>query len=365
MPTTEEVLKALGACMDPELNRDIVSLDMVQDLRVEGDRVSFDLVLTTPACPMKAEMEENARKAALSVPGVSRVEIRVTANVRGDLRGQKAMPAGIRNVLAVASGKGGVGKSSVSVNIAVSLAADGARVGLMDSDIYGPNIPQMLGISGFTPKQDDNDAVHPAEAHGVKLMSMGFLLEPDAAAIWRGPMLHGAVRQFIQDIEWGELDYLIVDLPPGTGDVQLSLSQTVPVVGAVVVTTPQSIALSDVRKAVAMFKKVDVPILGIAENMSEFICPDCGKSCRVFGEGGAKELSEKYGVPLLGSIPLDPAICAAGENGTPIVIGSPDSPTARAFRDLARQAAAQVSLQNQRRRQAQNAINAAVRPKES
>ncbi|OGR60561.1 MAG: hypothetical protein A2X36_10075 [Elusimicrobia bacterium GWA2_69_24] len=249
---------------------------------------------------------------------------------------------GIKNVVAVGSGKGGVGKSSVACNLAVSLALDGAQVGLLDADIYGPNQPQMFGVPDFAPQADEHNKIAPAEAHGIKLFSMGFLLEPDSAAIWRGPMLHAAVRQFLEDVSWGELDYLVVDLPPGTGDVQLSLSQAIPIAGAVIVTTPQSLALSDVRKAVSMFQKVSVPILGIVENMSEFACPNCGHSSRIFSEGGAQGLAAKYGVPCLGAIPLDPRICRSGEEGTPITLAHPDSTVAAAFRDIARQTAARV-----------------------
>lgn len=348
--------------MDPEINRDIVSLGMVRALKVEGGAVSFDLVLTTPACPMKKRIEEDARARALGVPGVDKVDINVTAEVQTDLRDQKAMPPGIKNVIAVASGKGGVGKSSVTANIAFCLARDGAKVGVLDADIYGPNLPQMLGIGAHKPETDSENKVIPASTHGLKLFSMGFLLtDADNPVIWRGPLLHGAIQQFVREIKWGELDYLIVDLPPGTGDVQLSLSQMVPIVGAVIVTTPQSVVLSDVRKAVGMFKKVGVPILGVVENMSEFLCPHCGKSSPVFGEGGAKGLTDRYDVPCLGRIPLDPLVCESGEEGKPFALTHPDHPVTAAFFEISRRTAGQVSLQTQRRKQAQSAMSSACK----
>lgn len=344
MPTKDDVLKALAACQEPELHKDIVSLGMVQNLVVEGGKVSFDYVLTTPACPLKGLMELEAKEAVKKVPGVTEVQIRMTAAVKKDLRVGSALAPGIKNVIAVGSGKGGVGKSTVACNLAVSLVLEGAKVGLLDADIYGPNQPQMMGMGGYEPAADPENKIVPPLAHGVKVMSMGFLMDPDAPVVWRGPMLHGAVTQFLRDVRWGELDYLIVDLPPGTGDVQISLAQAAPLSGAVVVTTPQSIALSDVRKAVAMFKKLGVPLLGIVENMAEFVCPHCRKASRIFSSGGGKSLADKHGVPLLGSVPLDPAVCETGEKGRPAVLAQPGSAPAKAFRDIARQAAARVSV---------------------
>ena len=344
MPTKDEVLKALSTCIEPELHKDIVTLGMVSNLAVCGDKVSFDYVLTTPACPLKGMMQLEAETAVKKVPGVKEVQVKMTANVNKDARIGGATAPGVRNIIAVAAGKGGVGKSTVAANLAVALKLEGARVGLLDADIYGPNQPQMMGVQGYQPVVGPDDKIEPAYRHGVRLMSMGFLLDPDKAVIWRGPMLHGAITQFLKDVKWGELDYLILDLPPGTGDVQLTLCQTTPLAGAVIVTTPQSIALSDVRKAVAMFKQLNVPILGAIENMSGFVCPHCSKESKIFSEGGAQTLDKDFGIKLLGSIPLDPRVCSAGEGGTPIVLSHPDSLPAQALREASRRVAAAVSV---------------------
>ncbi|MBI5202394.1 MAG: Mrp/NBP35 family ATP-binding protein [Elusimicrobia bacterium] len=346
MATKEQVLDALRTCQEPELHKDIVTLNMVQNLQVCGDMVTFDYVLTTPACPLKGMMELEAREAVLKVPGVKEVKINMTAAVKKDLRLERVMPSGVKNIIAVGSGKGGVGKSTVACNLAVSLALDGAKVGLMDADVYGPNQPQMMGVQDFEPSAGPDNKIEPPVGFGVKVFSMGFLMEPDQPVIWRGPMLHGAITQFLKDVKWGELDYLVVDLPPGTGDVQLSLCQAVPLVGAVIVTTPQSIAISDVRKAVAMFNKLNVPVLGVVENMSEFACPHCKKTSRIFSQGGAEALAKKHGVPMLGSVPLDPTVCETGETGKPVTASRPDTAPAKAFRELARKIAAAVSVQN-------------------
>ncbi len=346
MTSKDEVLKALSKCIEPELHKDIVTLGMVQNLVVDGGAVSFDYVLTTPACPLKGMMQLEAEEAVKKVVGVSSVKINMTASVKKDARLANILPSGIRNLIAVAAGKGGVGKSTVASNIAVALALDGARVGLLDADIYGPNQPQMMGVLNYKPIADADNKIEPAENHGVKLMSMGFLMDPDAPVIWRGPMLHGAITQFLKDVKWGELDYLILDLPPGTGDVQLTLCQTVPIAGAVIVTTPQSIALSDVRKAVAMFKKLNVPILGAIENMSGFICPSCSTESKIFADGSAAALKNNFGIEPLGGIPLDPQICQASEDGKPIVLAHPDCVPARALREAARKVAAAVSVRN-------------------
>jgi ATP-binding protein involved in chromosome partitioning len=346
MPSKDEILAALSTCIEPELHKDIVTLGMVQNLVVDGGVVSFDYMLTTPACPLKGMMQLEAEQAIKKVSGVTSVKINMTASVKKDARLESILPPGIKNLIAVAAGKGGVGKSTVASNLAVSLALDGAKVGLLDADIYGPNQPQMMGVKGYEPVAGPDNKITPAESHGVKIMSMGFLMDPDKAVIWRGPMLHGAISQFLKDVKWGDLDYLILDLPPGTGDVQLTLCQTVPLAGAVIVTTPQSIALSDVRKAVSMFKKLNVPILGAIENMSGFICPHCSKESKIFAEGSAKTLSGQMGISLLGAIPLDPNVCTASETGTPITISHPDSVPAKAFRETARKVAASVSVRN-------------------
>jgi ATP-binding protein involved in chromosome partitioning len=344
MPSREQVLEALKSCQEPELKKDIVTLGMVQNLSVEGGKVSFDYILTTPACPLKGMMELEARDALKKVPGVTDVEIRMKASVKRDPRLESKVPSGIKNIVAVGSGKGGVGKSTVACNLAVALAQEGARVGLMDADIYGPNQPQMLGVEGRELKPGAEGKIAPAENFGVKLVSMGFLTDKDAPVIWRGPMLHGAVTQFLRDVEWGELDYLIVDLPPGTGDVQLSLCQSVPLAGAVIVTTPQTIALSDVRRAAAMFAKLNVPLLGVVENMSGFSCPHCGKTSDIFSRGGASAVAEKYGAPILGRVPIEEAVCQSGETGEPICIRAPQSASAQALRGIARQTAARLSV---------------------
>jgi ATP-binding protein involved in chromosome partitioning len=280
-----------------------------------------------------------------ALPGVTSVSVTMDAEVpKGRGLGEKLVVPGVRNIVAVSSGKGGVGKSTVAVNLAVSLARDGARVGLLDADVYGPNVPLMLGVGHVQPRINANKLV-PLEAHGVRLMSMAVLKPGDEPMIVRGPILHGLVRQFLQDVEWGELDYLIVDMPPGTGDVQLSLAQLVPVQGAVLVTTPQEVALADVRRALRMFETVNVPVLGVVENMSYFIAPDTGTRYNIFGEGGGRRLSEEYGVPYLGEVPLGIRVREGGDTGVPIVVGDPDSPQAEAFRRVAEEVARQISIE--------------------
>ena len=344
-PTEQLILDALRQIQDPDLHKDIVTLGFIKDLRIDGGNVSFRIVLTTPACPVKEEMEGAAKELVSTLPGVQSVSVKMDAEVpKGRGIGEKVTVPGVRNIIAVSSGKGGVGKSTVAVNVAVSLALDGARVGLMDADVYGPNVPIMLGASEARPEVDVNKLI-PIEAFGVRIMSMAFLQPGDKPMIVRGPILHGLVKQFLSDVKWGELDYLIVDMPPGTGDVQLSLAQLVPVQGAVLVTTPQDVAIADVRRALRMFETVAVPVLGVVENMSYFIAPDTGNRYDIFGQGGGEKLAAMYGVPFLGSIPLGIGVREGGDKGVPIVVSQPESPQALAFRRVAEEVARQVSIE--------------------
>jgi ATP-binding protein involved in chromosome partitioning len=343
--TEELVLQTLRQIKDPDLHKDIVTLGFIKDLKIDNGNVSFRIVLTTPACPVKEQMETEAYSLVSSLPGVASVKVTMDAEVpKGRGIGDKLSIEGVRNIVAVSSGKGGVGKSTVAVNLAVSLALDGARVGLMDADVYGPNVPIMLGASQARPEIEGNKLI-PIEAYGVKLISMAILQPGDKPLIVRGPILHGLVKQFLSDVKWGELDYLIVDMPPGTGDVQLSLAQLVPVQGAVLVTTPQEVALIDVRRALKMFETVAVPVLGIVENMSYFIAPDTGNRYNIFGEGGGQRLAEQYGVPFLGSVPLGIEVREGGDKGVPVVVSAPESPQAQAFKHVAEEVARQVSIE--------------------
>ena len=339
-----DVLEALKVVQDPDLHRDIVSLGFIKNLQVDGDRVAFTIELTTPACPVKDQMRDQARAAVSALPGVSNVDVQMSARVReaagGD--GARQPPPGVKNIIAVGAGKGGVGKTTVAVNLAIALAKCGGKVGLIDADIYGPNVPIMLGIK--TQLTSDGQKILPAEKYGLQVMSMGFLTGDDAPIIWRGPMLHSALKQFFQEVRWGSLDYLVVDLPPGTGDVALSLSQTVPVAGAILVTTPQQVSLADTRRAIAMYKKLNIQPLGMIENMSHFICPGCGAEADVFGHGGAESMATEFGMPFLGRIPIYQPLREGSDAGVPLVISEPDSPVTRAFVAVAAQAAAQVSI---------------------
>ena len=338
------VLEALKVVTDPDLGRDIVSLGFVRNLAIDGGAVSFTIELTTPACPVKDQMRDQARAAVSALEGATTVEVEMTASVRSAVApgSARAPIPGVRNVIAVGAGKGGVGKTTVAVNVAVALARCGGRVGMIDGDVYGPNLPIMLGLD--TQLATDGKKIAPAEKHGIRVVSMGFLAAGGAPIIWRGPMLHGVVRQFFQDVRWGELDYLVVDMPPGTGDVALSLTQTVPVSGAIVVTTPQTVSLADSRRAVGMYRKLDVPALGVVENMSYFACPGCGHESDIFGRGGGAAAADELGVPFLGQIPLYEPIRVGGDSGQPIVLSEPDSPAARALVHVAERAAAQVSI---------------------
>lgn len=344
----EAVLGALRTVEDPDLKRDLVTLNMIEDLEAGSDgRVSLRVMLTTPACPLKDKIRGDVEKAVKAVPGVKELKVTMDARTRkGASSGAGAIP-GVTHIIAVSSGKGGVGKSTVAVNLATSLALEGAKVGLLDADVYGPNIPTMMGVTEGPEIRKDpekGELFLPPTAHGVKVMSMGFLMPSDQPAIWRGPMLHSVVSQFCHKVDWGTLDYLVVDMPPGTGDVQLSLAQLVPVTGAVLVTTPQEVSMQDVRKAYHMFEKVRVPLIGFVENMSYFLCDGCDKKHFLFGQDGGKSLARKFNGELLAQLPMNPVVREAGDEGRPAVISHPESETARGMRELARQVASRVSI---------------------
>lgn len=336
------ILQALRTVIDPELHVDIVSLGMIDDLKVDGGRVSLTVNLTTPGCPLRAQIEKDVRETLGKVPGVAAVDLTLGAKVRRSIEATGDLIPEVANVVAIGSGKGGVGKSTVSVNLALAFARAGAAIGLLDADVYGPNDPQMLGSK--TRPEIEGRKIIPVTVHGLKLMSMAFFLKEDEPVIWRGPMLHGAIKQFLGDVDWGRLDYLFIDLPPGTGDVQLTLSQVIPLTGAVLVTTPQDVALLDVRKAAAMFRKVNVPILGVIENMSYFNCPHCGERSEIFSHGGGKKTAEANGAAFLGQIPLDIRVRQGGDDGLPVVVHDPHSGPALVFRDMADKLAAIISV---------------------
>ncbi len=350
-PTVNEssVLEALKAVRDPDLNRDIVSLKFIKDLRIDGGRVSFAIELTTPACPVKDQMREQARAVVAAVPGVTSVAIEMTAQVRAAMSPDmtRAAVPGVKNIIAVGAGKGGVGKTTVAVNLAIALSQCGGRVAIIDGDIYGPNVPLMLGINAQL--TTDGNKIVPAEQYGIKLVSMAFLTGDDAPVIWRGPMLHGVIQQFFREVQWENIDYLIVDMPPGTGDIALSLSQTVPVAGSVVVTTPQIVSVADTRRAVRMYQKLNIPTLGLIENMSHFVCPSCRHESDIFGKGGGEALAEELSIPFLGRVPIYEPIRIGGDTGVPITIGEKESPAAEAFRRVAERLAAQLSIASYRK----------------
>ncbi len=346
--TEQQVMAALGRVQEPELHKDLVTLNMVKNVQIQDGKVSFTIVLTTPACPLRSQIQSEAQAAVMAIPGVTSVDVKFDSSVPTDRRLTGMLDIGARNAIAVASGKGGVGKTTAAVNLAVSLRQMGAIVGLMDADVYGPNIPLMMGINE-RPRSRDGKRILPLENYGVKLMSMGFLIPEGTALIWRGPMLHSAIRQFLTDVEWGDLDYLVIDLPPGTGDAALSLAQSLPLTGAVIVTTPQPVALSDVARGIEMFKHLDVPVLGVIENMSYFIAPDTGHRYDIFGSGGGEAMARHTGVPFLGAIPIDQRIREGGDTGLPIVHAQPDSPAALAFKQIAQNLAAKISVQNMTR----------------
>ncbi len=347
----EEILGALRAVKDPDLHRDIVTLGFVKNLKIAGDSVSFDIELTTPACPVKDRLREEAVAAVRALPGVGSVSATMTSQVRPSA---VSVPVNgmsrVKNAVAVASGKGGVGKSTVAANLALALAQTGARVGLMDADIYGPSIPVLLG--GAPPPQPgaEEGTIEPVEKLGLKFVSMGLFTGRETPVIWRGPMATKMIQQFLAQVMWGDLDYLIIDLPPGTGDVQLTLTQSAPLVGAVIVTTPQDVAVGVTLRGLRMFEQVQVPILGIVENMSTFVCPHCGTETGIFRHGGGRRAAEELGVPFLGEVPLDPAVAASGDSGRPVVSEadlSGQAPSAAAFREIAGRLAQQVSIVNE------------------
>jgi ATP-binding protein involved in chromosome partitioning len=341
----DAVLNALRVVNDPDLRRDIVSLGFVKDLSLKDGNVSFTIELTTPACPVKDQLREQATAAVRALPGVASVDVRMTANVRSVSAPETGRPPlpGVKNIIAVGAGKGGVGKTTVAVNLALALAKCGGRVGILDGDIYGPNVPIMLGLSA-TQLTTDGRQIVPAEKYGLQVVSIGFLTSDDAPVIWRGPMLHSAIQQFFREVAWRDLDYLIVDMPPGTGDVALSLSQTVPVVGSIVVTTPQKVSLADSLRAVRMYQKLNIAPMGLVENMSYYACPNCHHEADIFGHGGGERLAEQLGIPFLGRLPVYQPIREGSDTGVPIVVSEPGSSAGRAFMLVAEQTAAQVSI---------------------
>jgi ATP-binding protein involved in chromosome partitioning len=342
--TPEIVLDALKGVIDPDLRRDIVSLGFVKNLAIEGGRVSFAIELTTPACPVKDLMKAQAEELVRALPGVSEVDITMTAKVRSVSAPEKgAFPLpGVKNVIAVGAGKGGVGKTTVAVNLAIALSKMGGRVGILDGDIYGPNVPIMLGLQAQL--ESDGQKIRPAEKYGLQVVSIGFMTKDEAPVIWRGPMLHSVIRQFFNDVAWRDLDYLIIDMPPGTGDVALSLAQTVPVAGSIVVTTPQQVSLADSRRAIKMYEKLNIPALGVVENMSYYECPSCHHEANIFGHGGGEVMAEQMGVPFLGRLPIYEPIRVGSDLGIPLVIAEPQSGASQAFMKVASQMAAQVSI---------------------
>jgi ATP-binding protein involved in chromosome partitioning len=346
-PSPDQVLAALAAIQDPDLGRDVVSLGMIKDLVVGADgRVGFTFELTTPACPVKDRFQTMARKLVGDLPGVTSVDLKMTANVRSAFNQPKPNQVipGVKQAIAVASGKGGVGKSTVAINLACALGISGARVGLLDADIYGPSIPGMMGVQA-EPKVVDQKLI-PLEAFGVKLMSIGFLAGADKAMVWRGPMVSRAIEQMLTDVQWGELDYLVIDLPPGTGDASLTLAQAVPLTGVAIVCTPQAAALNIAVKALQMFRGLNVPPLGLVENMSWFVCGRCSEEHFIFDHGGAERAAKRLGVPYLGGIPLEKTIREEADAGAPVVVSRPDTAGARAFRDVASAVAARISVQS-------------------
>jgi ATP-binding protein involved in chromosome partitioning len=342
--TEAAILQALTAVRDPDFNRDIVSLKFVKNLRIEAGEVSFTIELATPVSSAKQAMRDLAHDLVARIPGVTQVRVEMTAQVRPAISPElsKTPVPGVKNVIAVGAGKGGVGKTTVAVNLAIALSQSGARVAIIDGDVYGPNIPIMLGIS--TQLQTDGQKIVPAERYGIQLVSMGFLTGDDSPVIWRGPMLHGVIQQFFREVRWDNVDYLIVDLPPGTGDIALSLSQSIHVSGSVVVTTPQTVSVADTRRAVRMYQKLNIATLGLVENMSHFVCPSCSHESDIFGKGGGEALANELGVPFLGRVPIYEPIRLGGDTGIPVTIGDPQSSAAHAFRFAAERLASQIAI---------------------
>lgn len=340
MVTEEAVITALRTVEDPDLKKDIVSLGFIKNLKIDGDKVSLDVELTTPACPVKEQLKQQVEDAIRGA-GATDVKVEMTARVRKTSENIDLVP-GVKNIIAIASGKGGVGKSTVSVNLAVALAQEGASVGLLDADVYGPSVPLMMGCEDEKP-WTENAKIIPIKKHGISMMSLGFLLEDGQAVLWRGPMVAGTVKQLLGDVAWGELDYLLVDLPPGTGDAPMSLAQLVPLTGVVIVATPQDVAASIAIKSVLLFKRLNAPIVGVIENMSHFVCPSCGETTKIFSGREGIDLAASIPAPFLGSVPLDPAISASGDGGEPSIVAHPDRPQAARFREIAKELAREIS----------------------
>jgi ATP-binding protein involved in chromosome partitioning len=340
----EKVIEALKTVKDPDLHKDIVSLGFIKNMKVKNGNVSYDVELTTPACPVKEQLKTECETKTQAIEGVAKVDVNMTAVVRSSEHSQPIL-TGVKNIIAVASGKGGVGKSTVSTNLAIALKLSGASVGLMDADIYGPSIPQMLGIPITSPKTSGDNKFFPHEKYGIKVVSAAFLTKQGQPLMLRGPMLGGIIQQFLQNVEWGDLDYLVIDLPPGTGDVQLTLTQKAPISGAVVVTTPQEVSLIDADKGVKMFQQVKVPMLGIVENMSYFVCDGCDKKHHIFRSGGGQTLAENFKIPFLEEIPIITEVAEGGDSGVPIIMSNPESPASVAYKQLAGKVAAQLSIQ--------------------